>query len=696
MTTFEDLLRVIPRPRTCKLLLMLVAGAALQGQAPPPPPQTPPPAPPAGQGPVPPPSMQVPLDKLAKAIENVNSKDYTWAVESHPVLRASVPGQIEVFDQDDIQRGGSRTLGEFLARELPDHFQSTDGAGLGATGAQNGARPQDTTVLLDGVRINDPSLPGTDLNSIPLIGIIRVEVLNGTESARYGGSAQGGVVALFSSAGQPTTGVSLDLSGLGGNNGSNLFRATPNYGWGSGWVRTGALAMQQNQSTETANPYRLSSTFLSVGQNFGDLGVSLSYRNTYQGIPDPYVVATELQRVYDPAREQSYRSTVGQVGLHFALAPGVSTELSLLSGTTTHRAPDPGQIDPLAFEGRSLQLSGGVHLDWAGFGFSTLVDVGQDRAESPSPIVGDDHARSRQAGLGFEFRYQPLQRLRFIANARGGWEGGDLTLADGTREKRSQFNTSYKLAAHLLLGYGFRLYAGAGRGFNAPLATQMLVNANNGGPKLREESSSFAFTGLAWGKGWVYSRMEASRSVYHDAIGTNGLTYQNTDHLRFQGVETTIGFKAPFLGLGVEGFVRAQDTRDLNAPAGQEFSNVVSSGKPFNTHGLKLLSGKTKWKVDLTYRLVGHRYEWVGDYTCATLQPNVVSTQVIYRDLSANGSVAIGKHVTVLFHGEHLLQPKVNADEWKAKVPDPNNDTQRIYGIPALSPTYSLEIQTHF
>ncbi|HJW08627.1 MAG TPA: TonB-dependent receptor plug domain-containing protein [Holophagaceae bacterium] len=696
MTPFEDLLQVIPRPHSRRLLLLLAAGAALRAQAPPPPPQAPPPPSGSAQGPVPPPSSQVPLDKLAKAVEDINSKDYTWSVEANPVLRATVPGQIEVFTLDDIQRSGSRTLGEFLAHEMPGHFQSTDGAGLPATGAQDGARPQDTAVLLDGVRINDPSLPGTDLNSIPLIGIIRVEVLNGTESARYGSSAQGGVVALFSSASQPTKGASLEMSGLGGNNGSNLFRVTPNYGWGGGWLRTGSVAMQQNQATDTTNPYRLTSTFLSVGQNFGPVLLSLSYRNTYQGIPDPYEVATEIQRVYDPSREQSYRSTMGQIGMRIALAPGLAADLSLLSGTTTHHAPDPGQADPLAFDGRTLQLSGGVHANWAGFGFSTLVDIGQDKANSPSPIVGDDRARSRHAGLGFEFRYQPFERVRFIANARGGWEGADLTLADGTRQARSQFNTSFRLATHVLLGYGFRLFAGAGRGFNAPLATQMLFNANNGGPQLKEESSNFTFAGLAWGKGWVYSRLEASRSTVDNAIGTNGLIYQNTDHLRFQGVETTLGFKTPFLGIGVEGFVRAQDTRDLNAPPGQEFSNLASSGKPFNTHGLKLLSGKTKWKVDLTYRLVGHRYEWVGDYQCNTLMPNVVNTQVIYRDLSANGSVSVGRHVTILFHGEHLLQPKITAEQWKALIPDPNNDTQRMYGIPAVSPTYSVEVQTRF
>ncbi|HJV22477.1 MAG TPA: TonB-dependent receptor plug domain-containing protein, partial [Holophagaceae bacterium] len=686
----------MPRASSRRLLLILAAGAALRAQAPPPPPPAPQQPLPQGQGPVPPPSAQVPLDKVAKAVTDVHSKDYTWAVEQSPVLRTSVAGQVEVYDLDDIRRSGSRTLGEFLAHEMPGHFQSDDNAGLNANGAQGGARPQDTTVLLDGVRINDPSLPGTNLNAIPLIGIIRIEVLNGTESARYGSGSQGGVVALFSSASEPTKGASLEMSGLGGNNGTNLFRATPNYGWGNGWVRTGAVAMEQNQSTETDRPYRLTSSFISLGQDFGPVALSLAYRNTYQGIPDPYVVATEIQRVYDPSREESFRNTVGQIGARIKLAPGLSADLNLLTGTTTHRAPDPGQADPLAFDGHTLQLNGGFHADWAGFGVSTLVDVGQEKVHAPSPIVGDDRARSRFGGLGFEFRYQPFTRVRFVANVRGGWEGADLLKSDGTREYRSEFNTSYRLAMHWLMGYGFRFYMGGGRGFNAPLATQMLINANNGGPELHEETSTFSFAGLAWGKGSVYSRIEASQSVYHHAIGTNGLVYQNQDRLRFQGVETTVGFRIPFAGIGIEGFVRAQDTRDLNAPPGQEFSNLASSGKPFNTHGFKVLSGKAKWKIDLTYRLVGHRYEWVGDYTCNTLLPNVINTQVTYRDLSAKGSVTFNKHVTILFRGDHLLQPKITADQWKALIPDPNNDTQRTYGIPALSPTYTMEVQTRF
>ncbi len=96
MSIPQDLLRAMPRASSRRLLLILAAGAALRAQAPPPPPPTPQTPVPQGQGPVPPPSAQVPLDKLAKAVEDIHSKDYAWSVESKPVLRTSVPGQIEV------------------------------------------------------------------------------------------------------------------------------------------------------------------------------------------------------------------------------------------------------------------------------------------------------------------------------------------------------------------------------------------------------------------------------------------------------------------------------------------------------------------------------------------------------------------------------------------------------------------------
>ena len=121
---------------------------------------------------------------------------------------------------------------------------------------------------------------------------------------------------------------------------------------------------------------------------------------------------------------------------------------------------------------------------------------------------------------------------------------------------------------------------------------------------------------------------------------------------------------------------------------------VASLGK--HLFALDLATGKQKWKVDLTYRLVGHRYEWVGDYQCNTLMPNVVSTNVTYRDLSARASMSVNHYVTLMLRGEHLLQPKIDASQWATKAPDPVNDTQRTYGIPAYSPTYSLEFQLHF
>ncbi|HZU53893.1 MAG TPA: TonB-dependent receptor plug domain-containing protein, partial [Holophagaceae bacterium] len=94
---------------------------------------------------------------------DLQSKTLSLAAEDKPIPLSKVAGQIRVFVLEDIQRSGARNLGEFLAGEMPAEYAQQGGPGLPTQAYQGGARPQDTLVMLDGVRINDPGQTGTDL-----------------------------------------------------------------------------------------------------------------------------------------------------------------------------------------------------------------------------------------------------------------------------------------------------------------------------------------------------------------------------------------------------------------------------------------------------------------------------------------------------------------------------------------------------
>ncbi len=111
---------------------------------------------------------------------------------------------IDVLDHDDIQRTGATTLRDAL-QSVPGLFiHSAGGIGAATNVSIRGATPGETLILLDGVRLTDPT--GTDnafdLGNIAATDIERIEVLRGPQSALYGSDAIGGVIQIITRKGE--------------------------------------------------------------------------------------------------------------------------------------------------------------------------------------------------------------------------------------------------------------------------------------------------------------------------------------------------------------------------------------------------------------------------------------------------------------------------------------------------------------
>ncbi len=111
---------------------------------------------------------------------------------------------ISVVSSDDIARTGAGSLVDAL-RNVPG-LDITETGGPGATTSVRirGANAGQTLVLIDGVRVNDPSGVANDFDFSTLApGLIeRVEVLRGPQSALYGSDAVGGVVNIITRRGR--------------------------------------------------------------------------------------------------------------------------------------------------------------------------------------------------------------------------------------------------------------------------------------------------------------------------------------------------------------------------------------------------------------------------------------------------------------------------------------------------------------
>ena len=639
-----------------------------------------------------PPEGAVP-QALDKVVARAEDRRTSYAAESAPIDIARSPNQIRIYDSEDLATSGARTVGEFLIKELPGQILAPGGPGLPARPYLGGSRPQDTVVLLDGLRLGDASSLGVDLNTIPLIGIERIEVIVGPLSSRFGNQAQGGAIALFSAAGRGATSFG-ELTGAGGNGGAGRSSATPGYAWGTGWVQGGGIHAQENQATPTDRPYRQTSTLFGVGQTFGNATVSFSYRNHFQGVPDPYQKTTALERDYQPGREASFRSETAMAGFHWKAGPGFGLGLDLAGSRITRNEPDALPGSALAFDDRRFQLIGSINFALTkSFSATLLVDALEDRIEVPGALAGRSTARGRGVGAGLELALDVHPRLRLSAALRQQWDTQTMLLGGAAAElSRSTSQTTWRVAANLALPAGFRLYAAGGVGGNVPLLPQLLAN---GSTALQDEKNNFALFGVGWGSGNFFARLESQSSRYDAPIVPTTTGFSNSADLRFQGAEGTMGWRNA-KKFGVEGFLRSQEGRDFGAPEGQQLRTSNVQGRPFSTRGLRTWLGGGTYRVDVQYNLIGRRYEAVGTYNCNTLAPQVITTGAVFNDITIIQTLTYGKHWIFIWRIEHILQPTPDVADWIARNPDAKNDAYRVYGYPTTGPRTTFEARFKF
>lgn len=133
--------------------------------------------------------------------EDKTTDSETIVVTANRTERAiSQVGQsVTVIEEEEIvSRQASEALD--VLRTVPGiTFTRNGGIGTNAGVSIRGADSDQTVVLIDGVKLNDPASPGGGFNFGPLLmgNIARVEVVRGSQSVLYGSQAIGGVVNLI-------------------------------------------------------------------------------------------------------------------------------------------------------------------------------------------------------------------------------------------------------------------------------------------------------------------------------------------------------------------------------------------------------------------------------------------------------------------------------------------------------------------
>ena len=126
--------------------------------------------------------------------------------------RDEVGQAVTVIDADTIRTRQSVSVVDLLATTPGVRFNRSGSLG-GVTGVSlRGAETTQTLVLIDGVKVNDPSGIGDmyDFGNLLTGNIQRIEILRGSNSIVYGSQAIGGVVNVMT--GTPGTGFAGNAS----------------------------------------------------------------------------------------------------------------------------------------------------------------------------------------------------------------------------------------------------------------------------------------------------------------------------------------------------------------------------------------------------------------------------------------------------------------------------------------------------
>ncbi|MGW8279198.1 TonB-dependent receptor plug domain-containing protein [Sphingomonas aurantiaca] len=385
---------------------------------------------------------------------------------------ASEIGQaVTVIDRAEIERRQTVVVSDLLAT-TPGVTVTRNGT-LGAlTGVRiRGAESDQTLVVIDGVRVNDPASTGGgfDFGNLLASSVERIEVLRGPNSVPWGSQAIGGVVNIITAA--PAEGLQA--------------RANAEYGYAD-------------------------SVFASAGISGAKGPVSGSLTGGYLRTDGISSAASGTER--DGYRQ--YGAT-GRLGVEFA--PGIGLDLRGYFADSRVEldgfpAPDYVLADTADY-GKTQELYGyaGLHANVADGRFNnrvafTIADINRDTYEPAFGAEPSFLGRGRSERYEYQGDFRPLDQVRVVAgvereNSRfnDGFTYADtgitsvygqlivkpldiLTLTGGVRnDDHENFgnHTTFGANAALALHTGTTVRASYGEGFKAPTLYQLFSDYGN-------------------------------------------------------------------------------------------------------------------------------------------------------------------------------------------------------------------------
>jgi vitamin B12 transporter len=445
--------------------------------------------------------------------------------EAEPLQK--VGQSFTVLTLSQIQADQEPVVSDILAR-TPGVTVTRNG-GVGEPTALNirGADTNQTLVMIDGVKLDDPSSPGGGYNFADLLvgDVSRIEVLRGPQSTLYGSQAIGGVVNIVTAiATRPFEG---EAQVEGGSYGTSYLKAAAG-------GRDGPLSWRLAAEAEATSGVSAFDEKLGGREPDGYRNQGVSGRLGYQITPD---VSVDLRGLYtsshsdfdgfstpthvfgDDSEYGKTSETIGYAGLNFTLLDQrLKNRLAVqYSGT------DRGDYDP---------ADAPVLKTFAGVGDSVRAEYQGVYAIAPGwrTVFGAEHeeARIEASSPAFDLAGTPPIKAKTTIDSGYGQLQGEvlagLTLTGGLRyDDHSTFGgrlTGQASAAWSLNGGDTVLRSSWGQGFKAPSLYELYSDYGN--TNLRPEQA------VGWDAGveqHLWERRIDLQATYYNRDTTDLITF---------------------------------------------------------------------------------------------------------------------------------------------------------------------------
>lgn len=430
---------------------------------------------------------------------------------------------VDVISRADIEQSRATTLAQVLAGRLGVDLSPRSAAQ--ADVSLRGASPEQTLILVDGIRVSDVQSAHYNLDiDVPVSDVERIEVLRGAASALYGPDAVGGVINIVT-----RRGGGRQASAWSG--GTGLFGATVRSELSD--AATVSADFQKSDGFRPGTDYRMGNARFATAMTtrFGEAQVDAA-----AGIRD-----FGANAFYGP-----YNSTerTGTASLHARWSARVGRWSSQFTASTRRHT------DRFTLVRDQPQIYENLHTSWqSAVEYVARRPVGRG-AVALGGEVFNAQLVSNRLGSQSEWRGAPFVEVSLPVAAEGVLTAG--VRSDVGSAAYDALSPSLSLAVPLATR--FTAQASVARGFRAPTWTERYYQdpSNIGTANLETERFVSANAGLVY-RGADGLRVHASaflRSATHliDWVRPAGSpsgtpwTASNVGRAEFRGVEATAEF----------------------------------------------------------------------------------------------------------------------------------------------------------